>query len=233
MEYIISIEISTNLFRNELIFKNYANFMDKNAEIKMLAVFKPIVASNDKNFTLMYHLFDPKGNFLRSNLNQRCLFYIIISNNLDQIYHSARLDDDITVMHSKDLHYFKVINLREIFTQTDKLPVVSGLWTLKVCLINDNDNNEENNVYNKENEFYMKHFLIFPSENEALESYKTKFNQPIDEMNSFLFEEFQKFWRFDSICIKNTNQSDISCDNTGWSTFYPDPKSNLTDIYID
>ena len=77
----------------------------------------------------------------------------------------------------------------------------------------------------------FKKFLVI-ADNETL----------FDESKSEWLNLFEKFWSFDSICVKSieniqTNQTFShgsmfkSCIGAEWSTFYPDPKSNLEDNF--
>ena len=61
-----------------------------------------------------------------------------------------------------------------------------------------------------------------------------------DEIN-FKENLLENYWSFDSLCVKSieniqTNQTYYngkifkSCLDADWSTFYPDPKSDLTSI---
>ena len=75
----------------------------------------------------------------------------------------------------------------------------------------------------------FKKFLVLPKENFS----ESKWSKLIN-----------KYWSFDSICMKSieniqTNQTFShgklfkSCLEAEWSTFYPDPKSDLTNGGID
>ena len=82
----------------------------------------------------------------------------------------------------------------------------------------------------------FKKFLVI-ADNETL----------LDESKSEWLNLFEKFWSFDSICVKSieniqTNQtyshgrmfkSCMGDDGAEWSTFYPDPKSDIDNLGID
>jgi hypothetical protein len=81
----------------------------------------------------------------------------------------------------------------------------------------------------------FKKFLVI-SDNETV----------FEESKSEWLNLFEKYWSFDSICVKSieniqTNQTYShgkffkSCmdDGAEWSTFYPDPKSDIDNLGID
>jgi hypothetical protein len=76
-----------------------------------------------------------------------------------------------------------------------------------------------------------KKFLVIPENDETL----------FHEIKSEWLNSINKYWSYDSICVKSienikTNQTFShakmfkSCLRAEWSTFYPDPKSDLTVI---
>ena len=81
--------------------------------------------------------------------------------------------------------------------------------------------------------FMTKKFLVLPK----IEEFEN--GREISE----IYKNFEIFWKHNSICVKSIENQDLkisyfhskffkSCfDSTQWSTFYPDPKSDLEENF--
>ncbi len=101
--------------------------------------------------------------------------------------------------------------------------MLPGVWTVKLDSISINDNSTITSI--------KTNFLIFPTKTEEVY---------INE--KLLLALTQRFYSFDKFCLINSNLRDKKyfsnsfedviedCESSFWSTFYPDPKSDLDEF---
>jgi hypothetical protein len=120
---------------------------------------------------------------------------------------------------AKDVKYFK--SKLYVENKEEKKVIPAGLWSVKIC---------SGEAYSDENVIHTHTFLILPERDELIAN---EYHQREEDDEEFLIEHFDKYWQFNSICSFNTiHYGEVKkCENTYWSTFYPDPKSSLSDLF--
>jgi hypothetical protein len=118
-----------------------------------------------------------------------------------------------------DLPLFDLFKLDESFDQKRNSSLQSGIW--KVKLFRKEDLSEP---------FYENQFLIMPSK-DNFRRVLTE-NEKFDVKQGFIVNGLESIWESNNLCffIKHNLDSKFDCKSTKWSTFYPDPKSDLASI---
>ena len=105
-------------------------------------------------------------------------------------------------------------------------PLEPGIWTVVVSAF---ELILEPNITKHEDIFVRYEFVVLP----ILETKNLMEDPAINQIEkheilSYILNKlnFYKYWSAVSICFKN-NLDKKSCRNSYWSTFYPDPKSDL------
>ena len=121
------------------------------------------------------------------------------------------------------------IILSSFFKKDDHVKTINtyGEWAVKICVGEINPD--------MKHVILTRRFLILPSVS----------SQHLLPSVEHLWPEIQLFWDFEVICIKSVQNLALqstflydkffsSCDKSYWSTFYPDPKSDIrTSLFVD
>ena len=108
-------------------------------------------------------------------------------------------------------------------------PLGPGIWTIEISAF---DLILEPNITKQEEIFIRYEFVVLPISEikNLMEDPRINQEEKIEIFTNILNKlNFYKYWSAESVCFKN-NMAKKSCQNSFWSTFYPDPKSDLFSI---